>query len=184
MPTRYLLLTLAALALAACHPDIPHPYTGTGRYLCCNMHYEKLEASDLNAQVGTLIPFGTKVQIVRVRKDMVEFQPEGHPNISLVYRYGRKYQPFDTYVQQIFLDQDPRAQLRRSRTSSKRVKAIEEGTVEVGMTRDQVLMAIGYPPAHRTPALSSREWHYWTTRWGGEYTVFFDDHDRVTRVTH
>ena len=185
MTTRRLLATVAAtLLLSACHPEIPHPYAGPERFLCCNLHYEKLEASDLNAQVGTLVPFGTRVQIIRVRKNRVEFQPVGHPPIALEYRYGRKTQPFETYIQQIFVDEDPHAKLRRARTGSKRVKAIEEGAVEVGMTRDQVLMSVGYPPAHRTPSLESREWHYWSTRWGGEYSVFFGDDDRVTRVAH
>jgi hypothetical protein len=183
MSIRRLLLAAAALLVSACHPEIPHPYAGTDRYLCCNVHYEKLEASDLNAQVGTLIPYGTRVHIIRVRKNRVEFQPEGHPQLVLEYRYGRRTQPFETYIQQMFVDEDPRAKLRRSRLPKGRLKAIEEGTVEPGMTRDQVLMAIGYPPAHRTPALASREWHYWTTRWGGEYSVFFGDDERVARVT-
>jgi len=49
------------------------------------------------------------------------------------------------------------------------------------MTREEVIMAIGYPPAHRTPSLSQPEWHYWKDRWH-EYTVVFEG-DRVARVT-
>ena len=32
---------------------------------------------------------------------------------------------------------------------------ITQGVVVPGMTRDQVLMALGYPPAHETPSLDS-----------------------------
>jgi hypothetical protein len=175
-----LAVTVGALA-AACHPVVPHPWAGTDRYLCCNLHYEKLKTSDLNPTVGTLVPFGTKVTIIQVRKDQVEFQPVGHPTITLDYHWGRKTQPFETYLQEIFVDEDPHAKLRRAKVPAKRINAIDEGRVEVGMTRDQVLMAIGYPPAHETPSLQSREWRYWRTRWDG-YSVFFDDNDRVMRV--
>jgi hypothetical protein len=59
--------------------------------------------------------------------------------------------------------------------------AIEQGTVEPGMTRADVLMALNYPPASRTPSLDASEWHYWHNRWK-EYVVVFDG-DRVARVT-
>jgi hypothetical protein len=58
--------------------------------------------------------------------------------------------------------------------------AIEQGTVEPGMTKADVIMALNYPPASRTPSLDAPEWHYWRTRWN-EYVVAFDG-DRVSRV--
>jgi hypothetical protein len=33
------------------------------------------------------------------------------------------------------------------------------------MSRNAVLAAIGYPPQHATPSLSSDEWMYWATRY-------------------
>jgi hypothetical protein len=48
------------------------------------------------------------------------------------------------------------------------------------MTREEVVMTIGYPPAHRTPSLDQPEWHYWKNRWD-DYTVVFEG-DRVARV--
>jgi len=49
------------------------------------------------------------------------------------------------------------------------------------MTRDQVLMALGYPPTELTPALTSPNWRYYISR-REVLEVFFDD-DAVTRVT-
>jgi outer membrane protein assembly factor BamE (lipoprotein component of BamABCDE complex) len=60
------------------------------------------------------------------------------------------------------------------------VKLIEQAQVEPGMTRDEVLMSLGYPPAHRTPSLDSPTWTYWANRWA-TFEVYFDG-DRVSRV--
>ena len=75
-------LALTAFLAACKGPAVPHPMTGETRYLCCNMHYEKPEISDVNYLKGTLIPFGTRVQVLEVRKNSVKFQPAGHPTIA------------------------------------------------------------------------------------------------------
>jgi hypothetical protein len=191
-------LALPLLALAACKgPVVPSPLTGESRYLCCNVHYEKPEITDVNYQRGALIPFGTRVQILEVRKSSVKFQPEGHPPMTLVMRHGRNIVTMDQYMDRIFVTEDPRLKLRSRAaapargkkgskaartpdTSSAIVNAIEQSTVEVGMTRDQVLMSLGYPPAHRTPSLESPTWTYWMNRWE-TFTVNFDG-DKVASV--
>ena len=54
-------------------------------------------------------------------------------------------------------------------------------SVAVGMTREQVLMALAYPPAHRTPHLEGQVWTYWVDR-DDTFRVYFDG-DRVSRVS-
>jgi hypothetical protein len=181
-------LALATLLAAACKgPAVPHPLNGQSRYLCCNMHYEKPEISDVNYLKGTLIPFGTRVQVLQVRKSSVEFQPAGHPPITLVLKYGKDATTMDQYLERIFLREDPHAKLPRAgkdknqaAAAEKTRKRIEDGVVEVGMTKDEVLMAIGYPPLHRTPSLDSPQWTYWANRWV-TFEVYFDG-DKVSRT--
>src|SRR5262249_38616603 len=60
-------------------------------------------------------------------------------------------------------------------------EAIEHAQVVPGMTRDEVLMSIGYPPAHRTPSLESPRWVYWHSHWQPAYAVNFEG-DRVVNV--
>jgi hypothetical protein len=179
-------VVVAVLTLAACKggigpgsaPEIPHPLSGATKRLCCNLYYEKTKITDVAWQVGHRIPFGTRVRIERVRKDVVEFTPEGHPTITLVFRYGDAAIPFDAYLDRLFVDNDPRGRLRK--VSAKRVDAIENGLVDNGMTKDQVLMARGMPPAHRTPSLESPTWMYWQNR--HDTMVVYFVNDRVERI--
>src|SRR5256712_12084846 len=132
--------------------------TNESRYLCCNLHYEKTEISDANYLKGTLIPFGTRVQVLEVRKNSVKFQPAGHPPITLVLKYGKDALGMDQYLERIFLREDPHAKLPKPGKDKKQAAADEptrqlneEGTAEPGRTKDEVGMALGYPPAQRTP---------------------------------
>ena len=40
------------------------------------------------------------------------------------------------------------------------------------MTREQVVMARGFPPGHKTPSLDADIWTYWTSRHGSQTIVF------------
>jgi hypothetical protein len=178
-----MLAVLAATALAACKgglrsPEVPHPLNGATRYLCCNLYYEKTDVTDVAYQVGTKIPFGTRVRIERVRRNEVEFTPEGHPTITVAYKYGDKTMPFETYLDRLLPETDPRRELRK--VPAKRVTAIEQGVVEQGMTKAQVKMARGLPPAHRTPSLESPTWTYWNTRW--DTMVVYFNGEKVDRI--
>jgi hypothetical protein len=179
--TRTVTLLAGTLALAAgCKgPPVASPLTSESRWLCCNLSYQKPKIQDVGFQVGTRIPFGTRVQVLEVYASSVKFQPDGHPPIELVYRVNKKGGlAFEQYLERLFVTSDPRATLKK--VPAKRVKLIEDGVVEAGMTRPQVLMALGYPPAHETPSLESPAWHYWRDRWH-RFIVHFDG-DKVTRV--
>src|SRR5439155_22618540 len=123
------LVALGALALAsACKgPSVPHPLTSQTRYLCCNMRYEKPEVSDANYLKGTLIPFGTRVQILEVGRKSVKFQPAGHPPITFVLKYGDKALTMDQYLDRLFLADDPHAKLARARDDAAPHKAARKG---------------------------------------------------------
>jgi len=50
--------------------------------------------------------------------------------------------------------------------------AIRNGDMRKGMTRELVLMARGYPPAHETPSVESDRWIYWSSRFVKQTVVF------------
>ncbi len=53
-----------------------------------------------------------------------------------------------------------------SKFTKKEQTAIKAGRVEVGMSKEAVLVSRGYPPAHATPTLQQDEWKYWKFQYG------------------
>ena len=49
-------------------------------------------------------------------------------------------------------------------------EAIQEGKVIPGMTREQVILSVGYPPTHRTPSVDATVWNHWASR-AGRYEI-------------
>jgi hypothetical protein len=50
---------------------------------------------------------------------------------------------------------------------------IKQGVALVGMTKDGVKVALGYPATHKTPSLDANAWVYWKNRFATT-TVTFD----------
>jgi len=50
-----------------------------------------------------------------------------------------------------------------------------------GMSREQVLMAVGYPVSSENPNLDSKVWHYWLSSFA-EFRVVFDDRGLVSEI--
>ena len=44
-------------------------------------------------------------------------------------------------------------------------KGVQDGKAFIGMSKEGVRMALGYPAPHRTPSLDSSTWIYWRNRW-------------------
>ena len=60
------------------------------------------------------------------------------------------------------------------RMSSVDQQGIKEGRALVGMTKKGVLLAIGYPPGHRTKSTDDDQWTYWHNRFN-TFIVYFTD---------
>jgi hypothetical protein len=52
------------------------------------------------------------------------------------------------------------------------IAAIKNGVMKLGMTKEQVIMARGYPPGHETPSLDLDTWKYWSSRMVTQSIVF------------
>ncbi len=163
---------------AAVSPEVSREYQSQSRMTCCNIHYESDEINDANYFVGSTLPAGTPVQVQAVGSASVTFLADGK-KLTLYHRYGTAQESFRQYLDKILVSEDPK--LRVSSFPRSVQQAIRDGRVEPGMTREQVILSLGYPPTHRTPSTTANEWTYWYNRWV-TYKVQFDDQGVVSTV--
>ena len=165
--TRTLLAAIAASLLPALAAAQGKPEG----YTCCNLHYDKDWISDANWGNQPMIPAGTKIKVLDYGFNRASVEIDGKP-FRIGQDYGRKEEPLERFIAKLVVKSDPKAKIDRFAAKTK--AAIHDGHVLVGMTREQVLMAVGYPPTHRTPTLDTPVWHYWGSR-AGRYEVHMRD---------
>lgn len=175
-------LVLACLLGMGCkHAPAPQPrgqLESPERFTCCNLHYEAEDVSDANYWTGHNLPAGTPVTIESIGADSVTFHA-AELRITLHHEHATDEEPLSRYVEKVLTKDDPRPRLAAYSSAVRR--AIAAARVERGMTRDQVLASLGYPPTHRTPSTQEREWTYWYNRWV-TYKVVFDEAGKVADV--
>jgi outer membrane protein assembly factor BamE (lipoprotein component of BamABCDE complex) len=182
--------TLGVAALLGCRgalPDVAPRFDSADRFTCCNLHYKGDELSDANYWIGTTLPVGTPVHIESATPESVTLVAGGE-KLTLKHEYGTKEETFDQYVAKILVTSDPHHRIDEFPHEVQ--KAIAKGKVERGMTREQVLLSLGYPPGQQTPSLKSLEWTYWYSPadfasfgiYRRTYRVVFDQRGKVTDV--
>jgi hypothetical protein len=182
MRARLALLVLPAVVLAGCRGSAstgpPLPIERAERFTCCNLHYSSDAISDANYWTGTKLPVGTPVRIEHLTSDSVTFST-GKVLLTLTHEYGTKKESFQQYLDKVLVASDPRPQIADYPRPVRR--AIDNAKIERGMTREQVLLSLGYPPMDRTASVQDREWTYWWNR-SFYYKVVFDDAGKVADV--
>jgi hypothetical protein len=177
-----IVVVLGMVAVAGCtpalSPQVLQSYQSRTLYTCCNLHHETEDISDANYYVGTVVPLGSPAKVQSAARKTVTVLVGG-TTLRLQHAYGREQESFQQYLDKVLVAEDPK--LKEARFPRSVQDAINDGRVERGMTREQVIMALGYPPTHRTPSLSAPTWTYWYNRWV-TYQVAFDDAGVVANV--
>jgi len=173
---------LALVVFAGCRlsppPGESRPIERPERFTCCNLHYTADAISDANYWIGTKLPAGTPVRIEGLTDDSVTFST-GQVLLTLTHEYGTKAESFNQYLDKVLLATDPRPRIAAFNLRVRR--AIDNAKIERGMTREQVLLSLGYPPSDRTASIQEREWTYWWDR-SLYYKVIFDNAGKVADV--
>ena len=166
------LLAFALAAPAAFAQQLPEGYT------CCNFHYDKDWISDANWRTLPMIPAGAKIKVLEYGWNRASVEIDGKP-MRIGHDYGRKEQPLEAYIARLVVKDDPQARIAKYPPKVK--QAIKDGVVIPGMTREQVIIAVGYPPTHRTASLDSNVWNLWASR-AGRYEVHFNSKGTVEKL--
>lgn len=150
-------------------------------YLCCNMRTDGKWISDSNYEESgkTLIPLGTPIKVTGYGRNRVnvELSPGGAQTIG--NDYSRSI-ALDAFAKRYVVAEDP---LQKVAGYPPKIQAaIKSARVANGMTREQVIMALGWPIASENPHLDLKTWRYWLWSFD-EFQVRFDDAGRVSEVS-
>ncbi|MDR0932281.1 MAG: hypothetical protein LBM70_04585 [Victivallales bacterium] len=135
------------------------------RYNLWYLNPEKI--SCLNIQQGTFLPLGSEIEPLGTSYSMIS----GNSTITFRDMSGKKYSiEFDPgyrlctlrdYLSDTFTTTPPGEMLKDIPSAT--LERIKAGQVVAGMTRRDVLLAYGPPPAARTPNLRNETWLYYLT---------------------
>jgi len=65
--------------------------------------------------------------------------------------------------------------------SEQEIEAIKKGAHEVGMSKESILVSLGYPPEIQTPSTDSNVWKFWAHRFN-TFDLHFDDQGKVETI--
>ena len=148
-------------------------------FACCNLHRDGGSINDGNYAKYPMIPAGTPVEVIKYGRNEADIKINGKP-LRLVHDYGRDQETLDQWVNKIVVNADPTARIA---TYPPNVQAaIHDGKIVVGMTREQAIVAVGYPLTSENASLEEPIWRMWRSS-RGEYDLHFGDNGRVGSIT-
>jgi hypothetical protein len=150
-------------------PPAIEPAAGREYFLRSTLYFEDGEYVATNYARGVAVPINTPVKIDAIRGNSISLHridTGDKLEIKNVEKYTRK--PMTEVARLIFSSEPtPLEELPGELAAS-----IRAGQMRKGMTKEQVLMARGYPPAHETPSIDSERWVFWSSRFVKHTLVF------------
>lgn len=167
-----LLLPLLLLAAPWAQAQKTQPYEG---FLCCSLLNDGGWISDLAYDNGymKIVPAGTPVKFKNFGRWRMIVEINGQ-EVGLGNDYSRTID-MDTFAQMYVPTQDPK--LRMQAWPERIREAIVQRKVMKGMTREQVIMALGHPSTSYNPDPKAPVWNYRHSI--GDYQVFWTEDGRV-----
>jgi hypothetical protein len=180
-----LLAATAAMLAGACRrgevkPDSPETSAGlSSGYTCCNFHYANDWINDGNYAELPMIPAGTPIKLNQIERYIAYVEIDGKP-FRLGLDYGRTLETTEQWLNKLVVPDDPKARLATYAPAVRR--AIQNGQIMHGMTKEQVIMSLGYPETDQNPRLDVPFWRYWRSSFG-EYKVHWNSAERVSEIS-
>ena len=144
-----LAVVVVASTTSAQAPDDKEPKLSG--FTCCNLHYENDWISDANWSSLPMIPAGQPAQITDYGSYRIVLDIDGK-KMRLGQDYGRS-EPLGQFARRFVVAQDPKPKIASWPAGVR--EAVKEGKVVLGMTKEQVIVSLGYPPLHQTPSLDA-----------------------------
>jgi hypothetical protein len=162
------------LSALGCGGGIPVDRQAT-YYLQYNLHARGNDASSINYwSHQTLLPVCTPVNLVQAKGRRIVFTVNGQRYLYTLHRTTRVN--LATHLERTFQTTCPDLNMLPPVDQ----QGVGAAQPRVGMSKKGVLIAVGYPPDHRTPRLEDAVWTYWGVT--GSVQVNFNG-DLVSGVT-
>ncbi|HEY2682239.1 MAG TPA: hypothetical protein VGI93_01910 [Steroidobacteraceae bacterium] len=170
LPAFIVLCSISVLSLAS------DKWSG---FLCCNLRTDGEWVTDINYQeTGKhLIPAGTPVTVNGYGRYRVKVFLENKKQ-EIGNDYSRDL-PMDEFAKRYIVSEDPTLKIRAFPQNVQ--DAIHQAKIMLGMSREQVLMSVGYPVLSENPHVEDKVWRFWLFS-HSEFRVRFDDAGRVIKV--
>jgi hypothetical protein len=133
--------------------------------------HEKNEHITTNYGRGVVVPINTPVKIVSMSGSLLVLK-RGDTGQEIKVKNEEKYTKKsikEIAALMLASDKTPIEQVPEPFAT-----AIRNGEMRKGMTKELVLMARGYPPAHETPSIEGDRWVYWSSRFVKQTSIFTD----------
>ena len=138
-------------------------------YACCNLHYEGDWISDSNLAQLAFIPAGTPIKVNKIEGYRAYVEVDGKA-MRLGHDYGRAQESTEQWVNKLVVLDDPKLKIAKFSPAVR--KAIEAGKLMKGMTKEQVIISVGYPQTNENPRLDGPSWRYWWSSFGPYYVYW------------
>ena len=144
---------------------LPAPVAGDTLVTLTNLHFDLRTPRmySTNYVLGEILPMCTKVVVGNWDYSELSFTVvKTQAKFTYYYRRSSTPEGLATNSAKYFGIQCDSAAVRKM--SSADQDGIKHGTAAVGMTKQGVIYAIGYPPSSRTPSIEADQWLYWRSK--------------------
>ncbi len=145
-------------------------------YACCNLRYSGDWVSDMGSGELPFIPLGTQLLVREVEGARANVEA-GDKFYRFGHDYGKAQEKTPEWVDKLVVLDDPTLKLAKFPANIR--AAIEAGKILKGMTKEQLIMAMGYPATSDTPKLEAATWKYYWLRYP---IVIHWDGGRVSKI--
>ena len=131
-------------------------------YACCNLRYAGDWVSDMGSGELPFIAVGTQMLVREVEGNRANVEADGQ-TYRFGHDYGRAQEKTPEWVDKLVVLDDPALKLAKFPAGVR--ATIEAGKLAKGMTKEQVIMSMGYPATSDTPKLDAPTWKYYWLRY-------------------
>jgi hypothetical protein len=154
--------------------DLPLPEG----YSCCNLHYEDDWISDSNFLTLPMIPVGTPIKVLKFGRNRA-YVKLGDKLMRIGLDYGRQQLTLQQWIDRVVVPEDPHEKIAGFPAPIQ--AAIKAGRIVLGMTREQVIMAVGYPVSSENPSLGELVWKMRASMYG-TYQLKWDASGKLAKI--